>query len=290
VPTDASPLDPDSGSPGAPVSKRPAAPSGFRDRIGHGARFLQSKITRPPQLRPYLIGELVVVLFLLKLYDIAREHADLRKNDALRSGRDLFHFERWLHIDIEPSINHWTVTHEVATYVASYWYQFAHITISMLVLAWCWWSRPAAYRRFRNALVLINLAGLSIFLLYPVAPPRLLPGTGFIDADQLAGFDTHDVGPVSADAYGAFPSLHIAWAVWVVAVTFTLVRNRRLARLWLCYPFITLLAIIGTGNHFVLDAVGGAILSLAALKVVGHRWDHRPVDAPVDAPATGAPQ
>jgi hypothetical protein len=246
-------------------------PTGWA-RVWHWIAVGRAKITRPPNVRPYLIGELLVVLFLLRLYDLVREHSDLRKGDAIRSGQDLFNFEKWLHIDIEPSINHWTVDHRAFNYLASYWYQYAHITISMCVLAWCWYWRPSAYRKFRNALLLINLAGLTVFLLFPVAPPRLLPGAGFIDADKLVGFGSNNVGPVTADAYGAFPSLHIAWATWVVAVTYTLVRNQRLARLWIIYPFITVMAIVATGNHFVLDAVAGAILSLAALKVVRHRW------------------
>ncbi len=245
----------------------------WRQRLAHAGRVVRTRITRPPNVRPYLLGELVVVLFLLKIYDLVREHAAPRKNDAIRNGRNLFDFEQWLHIDIEPSINHWTVAHRAVNYVLSYWYQFGHLTISMLVLAWCWWWRPAAYRVFRNALVLINIVGLTVFLLFPVAPPRLLPGSGFIDADKLVGFGSNDVGPISADAFGAFPSLHIAWAVWVVAVAYTLVRNPVVARIWIIYPFITLTAIVATGNHFVLDAVAGAILSLVALRLVRHRWD-----------------
>jgi PAP2 superfamily len=280
---DAGPTDPDrnpatgtaSGTGRPSSSPGPVGPSngGWRHRSGRLVQAVRARITRPANVRPYLIGELLVVLFLLKLYDIVREHAEVRAGDALRSGQNLFHFERWLHIDIEPSINHWTVAHRAANYAASYWYQYAHITISMLVLGWCWYRRPWAYRRFRNALVLINLVGLTVFLLFPVAPPRLLPHGGFIDADKLVGFGSNNVGPVTADAYGAFPSLHIAWATWVVAVTYTLVRSNRLARAWVVYPFITTLAIVATGNHFVLDAIAGALLSLAALRLVGHRWE-----------------
>ncbi len=265
------PLDPN-GDPNSDPNAGPPPPSG-RDRLIHVAHVVRARVTRPPNVRPYLLGELVVVLFLLKLYDLVREHAELRKGDAIQSGRDLFNLEKWLHIDIEPSINHWTVAHHSFNYIFSYWYQFAHITISMLVLAWCWWCRPAAYRTFRNALIMINIAGLTVFLLFPVAPPRLLPGSGFIDADRLVGFGSNNVGPVTADAFGAFPSLHIAWALWVVAVTYTLVRSPVLARIWIVYPFLTLLAIVATGNHFVLDALAGAILSLAALKVARFRWD-----------------
>jgi hypothetical protein len=234
-------------------------------------RRIRSKITRPPDVRPYLVGELVVVLCLLKLYDLVREHADVRKADALHNGAQLWRLEQWLHIDLERAVNHWAVAHRPFSLAASYWYQFGHITVTLLVLLWCWRQHPSAYRRFRNALILINIAGLTVFLLLPVAPPRLLPGAGFIDADRIAGFYSNNVGPVTADAYGAFPSLHIAWAVWTATVAFTLVGNRRLARWWLGYPLITFLAIVATGNHFVLDAVAGALLALVALKVADRR-------------------
>ena len=81
---------------------------------------------------------------------------------------------------------------------------------------------------------------------------------------------------MTADAYGAFPSLHIAWATWVVAVTYTLVRSRSAGPDVDRLPVHHALAIVATGNHFVLDAVAGAILALAALKVVRHRWERRP--------------
>jgi hypothetical protein len=288
-PTHAAPVDPEP-NPRDPAGAGERSRSrAWRDHLGHAIRLIRAKITQPPNIRPYLIGELIVVLFLLKLYDIVREHADLRPAAAIRSGQDLFNFEKWLHIDIEPSINHWTVAHRAFNYAASYWYQYAHITISMAVLAWCWYWRPSAYRMFRNALVLINLAGLTVFLLFPVAPPRLLPGSGFIDADKLVGFGSNNVGPVTADAYGAFPSLHIAWATWVVAVTYSLVRDARLARIWIIYPFITVTAIVATGNHFVLDAVAGAMVALAALKVTRYRWQRAATTGVVQSSAADPP-
>jgi membrane-associated phospholipid phosphatase len=234
-------------------------------------RWPRSKLIRPPDVRPYLVGELLVVLCLLRVYDFARGRADVRKSEALHYGARLLQLERTLHIDIEPAINRWTVEHHPISLIASYWYQFAHLTITLSVLLWVWRWHPAIYRRARNALVVINLVGLTIFLLLPVAPPRLLPGAGFIDADRLAGFGTNNVGPVSADAYGAFPSLHIAWALWTAVVAFSLLRHRRFGWLCLGYPLLTFFAIVATGNHYVLDAVAGAVLGLVALKLVGFR-------------------
>ncbi len=241
------------------------------NRFVRSWHWLRAKVTRAPNVRPYLLGELVVVACLLKLYDFVRGHAEVRKGSAFTSSQRLFDLEKWLHIDAEPGVNHWFVAHHPISVIASYLYQFANIPITLSVLLWCWYWRPAAYRQFRNALVLINVVGLTIFLLLPVAPPRLLASTHVIDADVLAGFGSHDVGPVSADAYGAFPSLHIAWAVWTAVVAFSLVRYRPLGRAWLGYPFITLIVIVATGNHYVLDAVAGAALALVALKVAHRR-------------------
>ena len=85
-----------------------------------------------------------------------------------------------------------------------------------------------------------------------VAPPRLLPGAGFVDSVAAAGFGSSH-GVSHADLYGALPSLHLAWATWVAVTGLTLTR-RRLPRLLLAaYPILTAIVVIGTANHYVLD-------------------------------------
>jgi membrane-associated phospholipid phosphatase len=155
--------------------------------------------------------------------------------------------------------------HHAISLAASYWYQFFHITVTLLVLLWCYWRRPGSYRRARNALVLTNVFGLGFFLAYPAAPPRFLPGAGFIDAVANAGFGTSHGGPVTADQYGAFPSLHLAWAVWTAVVAARLVRPTWLRRLWLTYPLITASVVVATGNHYVLDVLAGIGIALISL-------------------------
>jgi hypothetical protein len=53
--------------------------------------------------------------------------------------------------------------------------------------------------------------------------------------------------------------LHFGYAL-LVGVTMALVARNRLARIvgW-SYPAVMLLVIVGTGNHFFFDAVGGAL-------------------------------
>lgn len=239
---------------------------------------------RPRVRRPLLVGELVVVLLLLRAYDLIRGHAQLRQAAALRHGWQLLDAERILHLDPELDVNRWAAAHTALSLAASYWYQFFHITVTLCVLVWVYWRRPGSYRRARNALVLTNVFGLAFFLVYPAAPPRFLPGAGFVDAVARAGFGTSHGGPVTADQYGAFPSLHLAWAVWTAVVAYRLVGSTWLRRLWLGYPLITATVVIATGNHYLLDVVAGVLITLATLAIsyhlprsreyalTGHRW------------------
>jgi len=232
-----------------------------------------------PVRRPRIIGELLVVLLLLRAYDMVRGHAQVREVAALRHGRQLLDVERWLHIDIELSANLWTTQQTALSLLASYWYQFAHLTVTLGALVWCWWRRAQSYRRARNALVLTNVFGLVLFLLYPAAPPRFLPGFGFVDSVANAGFGVTHGGPVTADQFGAFPSLHLAWAVWTALVAHRLVRSALLRRLWLCYPVVTAVVVVVTGNHYLLDIVAGGLIALLTLAIT-HRFPPRRADVP----------
>jgi membrane-associated phospholipid phosphatase len=218
--------------------------------------------------RPHLLGELLVVLVLLRVYDMARARAEVRQGAALQHGQAILDLERWLHIDFERATNLWATSHRAVWLTASYFYQFAHVTVTLSVLALCWWLRPEIYRAARNALVITNIVGLTVFLLLPVAPPRLLPGEGFVDAVALAGFGTTHGGPVAADQYGALPSLHLAWAVWATVIAMRMLRDRPLRRLCWLYPVLVTTGVVLTGNHYLLDAVAGTAVAVTALALV----------------------
>lgn len=240
------------------------------------ARPLLAVRSSTERRRPHLLGELLVVLCLLRVYDMARAKADLRRGPALAHGESILGLERVLRIGVEHAANLWVASHRVLSLVASDIYQFAHLTVTLSVLAWCWWRRPELYRAARNALVLINLVGLTVFLLLPVAPPRLLPGRGFVDAVAQAGFGTTHGGPVPADQYGALPSLHLGWAVWATVVAIWLLPRTRLRYLCWAYPFLVTTVVVVTGNHYLLDAVAGTAVALAALTAVRRGRSCRP--------------
>jgi hypothetical protein len=104
------------------------------------------------------------------------------------------------------------------------------------------------------------------FATFPLMPPRLIPEWGFVDTlRDYGGLWSFDDGAMQrvSNQYAAMPSLHFAWSAWCAMVLWPTLRARWLRGLALAYPVATLFAIVVTGNHFWLDAAGGA-LALAA--------------------------
>ncbi|MEP6761971.1 MAG: phosphatase PAP2 family protein, partial [Sporichthyaceae bacterium] len=231
-------------------------------------------LPKPPAVdgfvrRPHLLGEVLVVLCLLRVYDVVRAAADTRAATAIRYGEGLLRLEAVGRLDVERRANHWLVAHPAVSLPTSYVYEYAHITVTLAVLTWVWWRRADLYRSARNALVLTNVVGLAVFYLFPVAPPRLLPGGGFVDVLADAGFGTTHGGPVAADQYGAMPSLHLAWAVWSAVLVGWLLGTTMQRRLLLLYPLLVTAVVVVTANHYLLDAVVGTALALGSLHLAG---------------------
>ena len=120
------------------------------------------------------------------------------------------------------------------------------------------------FHYYRNMLLLSLGFALLLFAAFPLAPPRFLPEYGFVDAIQRFGpswYGGRDMA-VYYNAYAAMPSVHFAWTLLFGVLFF------RTGCIWLkpfgiIYPTMTFLAITITGNHYILDAVGGAAIITA---------------------------
>ena len=70
--------------------------------------------------------------------------------------------------------------------------------------------------------------------------------------------------------YAAMPSLHVAWATWCAVAVITVTRSRWRHLAWL-YPWVTVLVVLASANHFLLDAAGGlGVLGLGLLGTAGN--------------------
>jgi hypothetical protein len=96
-----------------------------------------------------------------------------------------------------------------------------------------------------------------------------------------------------ANLYAAMPSLHVAWATWCAVAVITATRSRWRHLAWL-YPTATVLVVLASANHFLLDAADGlAVLGLGLLGTAGKQrgpcHGHRGVGSRPDPAGRGAP-
>lgn len=123
------------------------------------------------------------------------------------------------------------------------------------------------YRFFRNVVLLSFAVALLIFMLFPLAPPRMLPGVDDTIATFGPAFYASRELAIYYNAFAAMPSLHFAWTL-IFGFMFFRFRWIPLKILGLLYPTVTLLAITITGNHYILDAVGGGIVMVSSLTLM----------------------
>lgn len=217
--------------------------------------------------------EITIIAIGYWLYGLGRNALPQTKSVALRHGRAVQHLQERLHLNVEQSFNHFVAANEWLAQPMDYYYATLHFIVTASVLVWMYFAHPRVYRGARTVLVATTLLALAGFFLYPLAPPRLLPSYfGYVDTvikfhtwGSLADPDVAE----HSNQYAAMPSLHIGWALWCALTVFACAR-RTWVRYWaLLYPVLTLLVIVGTANHYILDAVGGAVTVALAF---GIQW------------------
>ena len=184
---------------------------------------------------------------------------------ALSHAHSIVALERRVGLFIEPSANAWLAAHSTLASLASIQYATTFLLLTGLTLVALWIKAPQFYSRARWTLVVMTLGALVTYWSYPLAPPRLVPGLGIADsvAEHTSSY-SHLFGTL-ANPYGAMPSMHTGWSVWVAVMLGTYVWRSWWARLTLAlHPTLTIVTIVATGNHYVVDAIAGITYFLVA--------------------------
>ena len=184
--------------------------------------------------------------------------------EALHNARRLIDLERIMGLYHERTIQEAFLDAEELMSIWNLFYGTFHFVVTIGVLVFLFRRFPTRYRRWRTCLAGTTALALIGFALYPLMPPRLMPTSyGFVDSLKTYGslwsFDSGAMNKIS-NQYAAMPSLHFAWALWCTLVLVPALRRRWTKALAIAYPVLTLFAIVVTANHFVLDAVGGALV------------------------------
>ncbi|MFF4355360.1 phosphatase PAP2 family protein [Streptomyces sp. NPDC001604] len=237
----------------------------------NGPGFLRR--LRTPR-RPRLWFEIVLIAVSYWTYSLIRNAVPEQRDQALSNADWLWRMEHHLGIAVEESVNHAVNSVNWLIIGMNYYYATLHFVVTLGVLVWLYRSHPGRYAATR--LVLFATTGVALvgYYLYPLAPPRLMNGSTFIDTVMIhqtwGSMASGDLKHMS-NQYAAMPSMHIGWSVWCGLTIFALARVPWVRVLGLLYPAVTLTVIVATANHFWLDAVGG-LLCLAFGFAVSRVW------------------
>ncbi|GAA3751600.1 bifunctional glycosyltransferase 87/phosphatase PAP2 family protein [Streptomyces tremellae] len=216
--------------------------------------------------RPNLVLELLVIRVGYSAYSWIRLAAAADPATAEAHGREVHGLERALHIDMEHWANHAVVHVGWLRDFFDFYYETFHFAFPLAILAVLFWRSPADYRWARASLSFATLLALAGFWFFPLAPPRLMPGLGFIDTvhgPQDLAHPSYGAMTAVTNQYAAMPSLHFGWSLWCGVTVVVLAPKLWMKLIALLDPLFTLSAIIATGNHWVLDAAGGATVVAA---------------------------
>ncbi|MGW7301168.1 phosphatase PAP2 family protein [Streptomyces sp. NPDC054829] len=224
--------------------------------------------------RPRLWFEILLIAVSYWTYSLIRNAVPEQRDEALRNADWIWRAEQTLGLAVERSVNHAVDSVTWLIVGMNYYYATLHFVVTLGVLVWLYRSHPGRYAATRTVLFATTGVALLGYYLYPLAPPRLMTGGGFIDTvlvhetwGSMASGDLKDM----SNQYAAMPSMHIGWSLWCGLTIFALASVPWVRFLGLLYPAVTLVVIVATANHFWLDAVGG-LLCLAFGYGVARVW------------------
>ncbi|MEV0437603.1 phosphatase PAP2 family protein [Streptomyces spectabilis] len=212
--------------------------------------------------RPRLWFEILLIAVSYWTYSLIRNAVPEQKSEALRNADWIWDVENTLGIAVERSVNHAVDSVTWLIVGMNYYYATLHFVVTLGVLVWLYRWHPGRYAAARLVLFATTAVALLGYYLYPLAPPRLVPGGDFIDTvvvhNTWGSMASGDLKSMS-NQYAAMPSMHIGWSLWCGLTIFALASVPWAKVLGLLYPMATLVVIVATANHFWLDAVGGMI-------------------------------
>ena len=186
---------------------------------------------------------------------------------AAANAERIVALERRLGIHVEPDLQAALLPRRRLVAVLNVAYVTLNVGLTVGWLMRLFRRRHPEFRRLRRAAALATLGAQPVFLFFPVAPPRTLDH--FVDTiADVSGVDL-DRGLVAQlyDPIAAMPSIHVAYAV-VTAAGIAATSDSPVARtLAPGYPPLVALVVFATANHYVLDAVAGALLGFGVLRL-----------------------
>lgn len=208
----------------------------------------------------------------LVVYDVSRGIADglgmpLHMSDVAAADRNLFGGTVptvWLqqHL-LDPGSPQWYDALATLTYTT-------HFLATPIVAAVLWLRSREIWKAFAARVIVLSLAGLVTYVLFPAAPPWYAAREGVIEpvirASSRGWLWLHvnhagnllSEGQAAVNPVAAMPSLHTAFATLIALFAISHLRSRWR---WLVvlYPIAMGLSLVYLGEHYVVDLLAGVL-------------------------------
>jgi uncharacterized membrane protein YjdF len=206
--------------------------------------------------RDFLV-QLAIVLAVYILYELVRMNAQAEFPVARDNAHRVVDFEGAIGLFREREFQSLFIGNQSVLRVLAFIYSYTFLAVTVAALLWLYAVDDRNYRLLRNSLgVSVVLASVTI-VLFPVAPPRLLPEFGIVDAVVSLGREHR-----FANEYAAVPSLHVGW---MVLVGFVVGRSIGGKAGWGLMPLPGLImgfTVVVSGNHWFIDGVIGSLYTM----------------------------
>jgi hypothetical protein len=244
--------------------------------------LLRPGTTREKAATPrFVVRELALWAAIYPLYLAIRGWSIADPGHAFADAWHVIGFERELGIFHEFQLQRWLQPFE-GFFSRYYMLGFGPVVASVLV--YLAGARRRLYVELRTLLFVSLGIALIAYIVFPTAPPRLVPGLGISDTVGLSGHDSGSFAGVRFDPYAAMPSLHVGWSVLVGLAVFRATSRTWLRAVAVAHPVLMTLAVTATGNHYLVDSLAGALVALLALVAVA-AWRRTLVSPPSPARA-----
>jgi membrane-associated phospholipid phosphatase len=211
------------------------------------------------------IRQLALVVGAVLAYFGVRGLTEGNEHIARANAANVLALQRRIGIAIETTIQEPLTAHRWLLDLANWAYIWLHWPLLIGTLLWFVIAEREAYTRLRNAMFFSGCIGLVIFASFPVAPPRLF-SAAYVDTVTLHSVSYRVLQPPAlVNAYAAMPSLHVGWNLLVGIMWWQVLRNHRWRYAGVLMPVVMGWATVATGNHWILDAVGGSVVAVVGL-------------------------
>src|SRR5919201_1813007 len=190
----------------------------------------------PPRGTADILREILLFCGAYWLYRLVRGIVDGEAAEAFENARSVIALEHHLGVFVEPHIQTWASSTTWLIDAASWMYLNSHFTVTTFTLAFIYLFRNEHYYFVRNMFMVAMGIALVGYLLYPTAPPRMLPEWGF--ADSVADFTgINDSGSANllVNPYAAVPSMHVGFALMLGVPMIRMARHGWVKAAWALY-------------------------------------------------------